>query len=158
MPIIRQGLWSLKYSSCIKCGTTKTKHKGRGLCLNCFDKKRAENPLRKIQLKNQHDKWYKKVKGTEEHKEYCRKHVKEWQTKINPIAHRRNWQKRNIKLSFKKFILSTARNKTKKGLTICINGEQVKTNILPLKNGNEETNIILYQIEMFKKVLVNINK
>lgn len=31
-----QSRWSLKYSKCIKCGTTKIHHGGYGLCNNCY--------------------------------------------------------------------------------------------------------------------------
>jgi len=30
--------WSLKYTHCIKCGTTSTKHLARGLCATCYHK------------------------------------------------------------------------------------------------------------------------
>ena len=32
--------WSRKFEECIKCKKIKFKHKGNGLCLRCFDKKR----------------------------------------------------------------------------------------------------------------------
>jgi len=73
-------LWSAKNNlhCCSKCGRLDVKHKGHGLCLNCFDKKRAEKPDRKQQLKQQHDRWYKRVKGTPEYKEYTNERAKVW--------------------------------------------------------------------------------
>lgn len=36
-------MWSIKYCKCIKCGTTETKHKGHGLCRNCWLKQWTKN-------------------------------------------------------------------------------------------------------------------
>ena len=32
--------WSRKYEACIECGTTEVKHNSRGLCVNCYTRKR----------------------------------------------------------------------------------------------------------------------
>ena len=32
--------WSYKHEKCVKCGKTEHKHKGRWLCLSCFNKER----------------------------------------------------------------------------------------------------------------------
>jgi transcriptional regulator with XRE-family HTH domain len=44
--------WAVKYERCIKCGTTDTRHAGRGLCSRCYDKNiesrhKDENRIRK---------------------------------------------------------------------------------------------------------------
>lgn len=149
---IPKGKWAWKYEKCLSCETTKIKHKGRGLCARCNDKERAKNPKRKEQLKNQHDRWYSRVKGTKEYKKYSRERVKIWQDKINPRAHRRNWQKRNLKKSFKNFLTLDYPAKTKKGLTINIDGKMIKTNILPKNTINSEKSDLIYRINLFKQV------
>ena len=35
--------WSRKYYKCTKCKTNDVPHRGRGLCLLCYDKKRKKN-------------------------------------------------------------------------------------------------------------------
>lgn len=35
-------IWSFKFEKCINCWTRKFKHKSKGLCTSCFDKKRSE--------------------------------------------------------------------------------------------------------------------
>ena len=38
-------MWSRLYNSCTKCGTSKRKHYGGGLCYTCYGNKRyADNP------------------------------------------------------------------------------------------------------------------
>jgi hypothetical protein len=36
MPTIKK--WSMKHNCCRQCGTKKIKHKGRGLCIKCYDR------------------------------------------------------------------------------------------------------------------------
>lgn len=145
--------WSWRSKMCLNCETTKIKHKGNGLCLRCSDKKRAENPERKKQLKKNQEKWYKKVKGTPEYKKLCLESVKKWQA-TNPRAHKRNWQTRNLRNGVRKFLLSNAKNKTMKGLILNINGKQIKTNIIPvhISKLHSEGDDTLWRIEIFKKV------
>ena len=66
--------WSRKFERCIECNTSKFKHKGSGLCVRCFDKRRYKtNPkvkgYRDKYTKNNRDKiresqrkWYLKVR------------------------------------------------------------------------------------------------
>jgi len=41
-PFIRKpsGRWSLKHERCVECGTTKRRHYGHGLCVNCYFRRR----------------------------------------------------------------------------------------------------------------------
>lgn len=44
--------WSRKYKDCVMCGCNGRPHKGRGLCILCYDKLRAKTPTgRKHQAK-----------------------------------------------------------------------------------------------------------
>lgn len=83
MPFLHKNKWSLKHDKCIKYGTSekigKHRYKGLGLCLGCYDKKRAESPRRQENLKRQQTKWYNKNKNTEEYK---RKNIKSKQDTI----------------------------------------------------------------------------
>ena len=36
--------WSRKYKDCKMCGCNGRPHKGRGLCILCYDKLRARTP------------------------------------------------------------------------------------------------------------------
>ena len=40
--------WARQHSFCIKCGTREVKHKGKGLCIKCFDNLRKKNPNSRI--------------------------------------------------------------------------------------------------------------
>ena len=64
--------WSRKYTKCIKCKRSDRKHKGHGLCENCFDKKRyKENP----KVKEYRDKYRKnnRAKIRESQRRYHRR-------------------------------------------------------------------------------------
>ena len=49
MPYKDPNKWALKFNKCKKCGTTEIRHKGNGLCLHCWDKKRDKKKKRKQQ-------------------------------------------------------------------------------------------------------------
>ncbi len=49
-------MWSKKHDKCIKCGTTEKKHKGNGLCVNCY---RKENRYKYYERERTNSKkWY----------------------------------------------------------------------------------------------------
>ncbi len=83
---IPEGKWAWKYNACIECGTTGIKHKGRGLCLRCFDKDRNKKPARELQQRKNSRRYIEKHKHTEEFKESSRKRARKyWQkNKDNP--------------------------------------------------------------------------
>ena len=148
--------WSWKFNECIKCGTQKKIgkyiHKGLGLCLSCWDKKRGERLERKATKKKAHKKWYRKVKKTEGYKEYSRNKVYEWQ-KSQPLLHKKNWTNRNWRKRFEKFILGKAREakRTKKGLTYFCEtcNKEIKT---PIKISTLERSTMMRELKVFKKV------
>jgi hypothetical protein len=157
----RFGKWARHFEKCIVCGNDKknwkNRHKGNGLCIKCYDKQRAKNPARNKRLKNQRDRWYTRVKDTEEYKKYCRKNASEWQ-KQKPQLHRKNWKKMAKKNSFKRFILSNAYNKTKKGIEILIEGQRVKTNILPPTRRETDMDRVVIESNLFREVYRNLTK
>lgn len=89
---IPKGKWSWKYKYCFHCGTTKIKHKGWGLCLNCFDQLRAQeskgkaNRLRSSRKYTKRNKWKDSFKQShsEKSKKYYHKnkHNPEFRKKI----------------------------------------------------------------------------
>jgi hypothetical protein len=93
------------YECCITCSTTERRHKGNGLCLRCYDKKRLDNPKRVDQVKKIKDNWYKNNKN-----------------RLSYV----------LKMRYFQYLQKTKRSK--KGVTIVIDGEQVKTPIQSLKN------------------------
>ena len=146
--------WSFKYSQCVVCGTKKKKHKGRGLCMNCHNKEMNKKPSRKSKKKIYDKTYYNKVKGTLKFKERNRKRDKVWKNITNPRSHRKNWQKRNFRISIRRFLLSNAGNKTGKGLIITIDGKKVKTNIKPrpaviVRSENDDT---MWRVKIFKQI------
>jgi predicted NodU family carbamoyl transferase len=93
------------YEKCTCCGTTEIRHKGNGLCLKCYDRQRLNNPKRVEQVKKIKDKWYKVNKN-----------------RLSYILRMRYFQ----------YLQKTKQRK--KGITIVIDGEQVKTPIQTEKN------------------------
>lgn len=110
---IPQHKWSWKFDECIICGTTektgKHKHKGRGLCLSCWDKKRGRKPNRKVTRKKAYNKWYEKVKGTEKYKEDANIQAKHYRETSK--AYRAYLKKNYIRLKFRRIILNRQNNK-----------------------------------------------
>ena len=51
--------WSYKFQCCIKCNSCDFKHKWRGLCTRCWDKKRDKTRKRIEQKKITKAKWHK---------------------------------------------------------------------------------------------------
>lgn len=151
------GKWSWKFRECLKCGVSKcsykTRHKGNGLCIRCFDKKRGEKEGRKKYKRLANLRWWGRVKARkavdEDFRLMMNKKVYDWQKKAWRL-HRKNWKKSNLKLSYRRFILSTAKNRTKKGIEVLINDQRIKTPIRP-GNGGEHDDTP-WKIEMFKSV------
>ncbi|MBI5573502.1 MAG: hypothetical protein HY919_02980 [Elusimicrobia bacterium] len=152
--------WSWKHSCCVKCGTTKKcdqyRHKGNGLCRSCYDKKRAENPKRKLQLKNQLKKWWTKVKNTEKFKNYCAEKIKKWQ-KNNPIKYKRNYQKAHLKVKIKKFLDGKMKRDLRGIVFVCDGCEKacrVKSCItLPVRS-NMKIDETENSLKIFKEILI----
>uniref|UniRef100_A0A6M3XX89 Uncharacterized protein n=1 Tax=viral metagenome TaxID=1070528 RepID=A0A6M3XX89_9ZZZZ len=155
--------WSWKYDKCKYCYTQskirKHKHKGSGLCLSCYDKIRAKKPKRQEQLKQQHKKWYTKVKDTKEYKEYTKQIGKHWRKNSN--QYKAYLKKQYLRLSFKRFILNQ-KNKTgilnlKRSIdALKFRCDECDKNCLVQTPINTEIESSVRKLQIFKKVLKQI--
>lgn len=147
--------WSWKFEKCVNCGTQKRtgggKHHGKGICHNCYDKKRSQNPVRKVYMKVNHDNWWHGVRGTQAYKDYSNEKMKEWQ-RNNQAKHRANWKRRNRRKKYRKFILGTVRidKTTKNGIIYFCDecNKRVETCI----NKNIEEGKQITQLNHFKRI------
>lgn len=126
---IPQGKWSWKFDRCVECKTTKVKHKGRGLCLKCHDKQRDFSHKRKIQKKNNHNRWYNKVKKTSEYITYTNNRAAQWR---KTKAYKSFLKRRYKVLKYRRIILNQINNsgrilKRNKGIKIAIDGKIIVT-------------------------------
>lgn len=150
--LMKNGKWSRKYDTCQSCFETKRKHKGLGLCLACFDRRRAKiNPKRREQLKRASRKFYDKNKDTDEYKEYNRKIGIEWRKgqvykEYLKKVYARNRVNRYLKTGWKTHI-----KKLDNTLTIAFNGKHIKTTVRIKKAGLDAIDI--YELNFFKKRL-----
>lgn len=147
--------WSRKYDKCINCFETKVRHKGKGLCVHCFDKKRAKSPKRKAQLKAQQERYYKKHKDTEEYKQKVKERSQKW---YNTAEYKRNI--REVQMPYNRvryFLLKQKKfDKRHNGVEIIIEGKKVKTNIKPLTMHSEKDDArFMRELQIFKKVYKN---
>ena len=181
MAKISQGKWACEWSACKECGTTAIKHKGRGLCLRCFDKDRDKNPNRKAVKLKASRKYCKKNKYNIKFREKNNARQKEWKKekykkdleyreKVNARnrvykeevkhilkykkTHLLNNRKQREKQQFIKFINGEKKNKWKAGLTYICNGCNKQCKIISpvqFKNVKHELEIL----KRFKKVFIN---
>ncbi len=157
------GKWSWKFERCKWCGTSqksyKTRHKGNGLCIRCFDRKRLENPKRRMVRLKASRKYHKKFR-TLHH---------DWKEILAEKAK----QRRLTSKAYKKYITTIGKSKQKykyfltklkkqdkrhDGIEILINGERVKT---PIKvNGSSERELerVKSEVEIFQKVYEKYHK
>lgn len=145
--------WSRKFKQCRWCRETEKKHKGLGLCIACFDRRRARKPKRKAQLKKASRKFYDKNKDTDEYKEYNRKRsielrkgqvYKEYLKKV--YAKRR--VDRYLKTGWKTHI-----KKLDNTLTIAFNGKHIRTTVKIKEKYVKFNALDNYELEYFKKRL-----
>jgi len=63
--------WARKFDKCIGCERNDRKHKGNGLCMNCFDSKRAKTPNGRKNQENYRNKNRLKIRASQKrwHKE-----------------------------------------------------------------------------------------
>lgn len=160
--------WSWKYNRCMWCGTKSKKgghlHKGKGLCLNCYDKKRAEEPRRKKIRKKANNKYYIKNKDTEEYKIKNKNSITKY---YNSDTYRKFLKKKYVILSFQRIILNQATNagrilKRNQGLKVICDGcERHCIFISPIKpptTVESENNTTIRDIEIFKKQIIKLCK
>ena len=93
--------WSYRYDHCVKCWTCNFKHKGRWLCLSCWDKERNKTPkgyiLKKIiqiryWVRNRISHWL----NTQERKacwNKCYELTQEERKRRKPIYQKNYWKK-----------------------------------------------------------------
>lgn len=150
--------WARKYDQCRWCGTTKRKHKGHGLCINCFDKRRAMNPKRKAQLKANHDRWYNKVKDTDEYKEYVKAKSEKWREgkvyrEYLKKVYAKNRVNRYLKTGWK-----THAKKLDGVITIAVNGKHIKTTVKATPGNVGLTAIQLFEINYLRDKIIHTDK
>lgn len=152
-------MWSRKFEKCIKCGTTlkigKHKHKGRGLCRSCWDKKRMQREDQKELRRKAAIKFYNKNKDRPEFIEYLKNAQEKWQKTERYQVY---LKKKHIKASIDRFIDNEnnhiGRNLKKNIDCIeyrCYSCEKeclVKTNI---KKKIENIDINMYLLDIFRE-------
>jgi len=149
---IPPGKWAWKYDQCIRCSTKEKRHKGRGLCISCWDKKRSNNPKRQAYAKVNHDKWYAKVKGTPEYIDYVNKRAEEWRN-FSP-QYRIFLKKQYKRLKFRRIAVNQV---FKKGRVLKRNqGLQYRCDICPnhlitSPISPQDVNYKVGELELFKK-------
>lgn len=141
-----------KLDKCIKCELKRFRHKGNGLCVSCWDKKRAESPKRKEQLKKQLDRWYNKVKNSKEYQEYNRSRGIEWRKTSR--AYQNFLKRQYIKWSYKRFLKTRYHNHWKDGVEIIVDGKRIQTPVKsPIKQGDKEEAEFSLRMNIFKELI-----
>lgn len=153
----KYGRWSWHFEKCLWCGTSKkswnTRHKGKGLCINCFDIKRKRNPKRRENLKKQGRKFYDKVKDNPDFRKLRNEQTLNWQHNSETYKRYRKYRGKLV-VNFNYFIRKSKRKLKRwdNGIEIIINGEKIKTPILPPRTLESEKNKTINEIEIFKKI------
>lgn len=151
---IPKNKWSWKFDKCVRCGKSEKRgrhiHKGGGLCLSCWDKKRSLNPIRKAYSYVNRKKYQEKFKKLPNYKNIVNEKMRLWQQE-NPLKHKAAWKRRNLRKRFKKFILGKLRidKNTKNGLIYFCDdcNNYIKTPIKEMEEGKQST-----QLGRFQKV------
>jgi len=161
--------WSWKFDKCRWCETRKKdgkhKHKGRGLCMSCWDKERGKSQKRKQTRRKAWEKWYLKFKETDGYLEIVNKHAAKWRT---TEGYQKYLQKVYKKLKFKRIILNQV-NKTGRLNLKRNQGLQIKCDgclrsclfVSPIKIpkflATEKDNTVR-EMEIFKKEIIKLCK
>lgn len=152
--------WAWHWECCQRCGTAgkegKHIHKGRGLCLSCWDKKRSLNPKRVAYSRINRIRHYEKRKQNPNYKELQNQHAREWKEKY-PNHYRALWHRNHLRQKFVRFIKSPVQHKYKKyekALKFhCEDCEEmVRTCILPDYCIDAETSKAGRELRYFKKI------
>jgi len=150
--------WAWHWECCINCGTTRKDgkhiHKGKGLCLSCWDKKRAKDPKRIAYSKINRVRHYEEFKQKPNYKDLIKQHQKEWRLKY-PNHYRAMWHRRNLKQKFVRFIRDGRwLKKYEHAIRFhCENCEEIiQTCILPDYSNSAETSKTGRELRIFKKV------
>jgi hypothetical protein len=154
--------WSYKYKECICCGTTiqkgNNRHKGNGLCLSCYEKRRSRTEKRKLIRRKAGLKYYLKNKDNEEYKE--KNKLKNKQYRKNSKSYKVHIKKQYLKRKYKRFIERNAKGTLLKrdlgGIEYRCSG--CHKNCLVKTNIREKQNEMIYYLEIFKKLKIKICK
>lgn len=105
-------MWSKKYDKCIVCGTSEKKHKGNGMCTNCYSKKKrtalSKQKIDKVRKKDRKNKARYRKKNREKliikSREYYNKNRESIlsnsrKRKKQNREYKRKWRKKNIEKS-----------------------------------------------------------
>ena len=167
-PPIPKGKWSWRFDRCINCGTTcvkgKHRHKGRGLCLSCWEKERNNSAKRRETKRKAQNKYYNKVKGTEEYKKYRREITKLWQQ--SSPRYKAFLHKQYLRLKYKR-IINNWKNGTGRDLKRIKGGLQFRCDgcsknclitspIKPDKQTGVETEKAMRELKIFKQVYIKL--
>ena len=178
---IPEGKWAWKYNACIECKTTEIKHKGRGLCLRCWDKERSKKPARKlVKLKasrrfRERNKWkeeykkrtaeiqrkfYQKNKDNPEFRERIRQYNRKSYNKLKDTPEKKakmlTWQRHNyLRVYYRKFLQGDEfyLKKYQGGIKIACEGCSKHCHIVsPVEIGKGKAN--MDKLQLFKKLVI----
>lgn len=146
-------MWSKNYDKCIDCGRKKLKHRARGLCATCYYRFVYCNDELRTKRKIKKHLYYLKKKDDPKTRELNRLRIKKYKgsPKFKKIVEKEHTYNR-----FMRFL--AGRKKLKRyenGITIVIDGNKIKTPIIPPKSTISESNDIYQQVEIFKKAYKN---
>ena len=82
-------MWSKQHECCIECGTTETKHKAKGFCVNCYHKLRRKN------LGEKHRQYQREYKKRPHVKARIKKYGQRPEVKARRREDSRRWRERN---------------------------------------------------------------
>ena len=153
---VPKGRWSWKYNKCVKCGTKTIKHRGKGFCTACYERKRLKNSEIKKRKKAYHDKWYSKIKGTKKRIEYCKLKSKEWVLDENS-GYKLYLRRTALRGRFKRFInRKEILKRDLGGIKFRCNG--CSKNCLITSPIKELKKHKMYEFDLFKEVLIKTCK
>lgn len=159
---VPKGKWAWKYDCCSWCGSVakngRGRHKARGLCLRCFDKKRGEKPKRKLNKREAGKRWRVRFKNNPNYKDIVNQKAREYRT---TLGYRKSLKKAQVRNKFIYYLKKGKRfniKRWKNGLEILIDGKRVKTPIKPPSaNDRARTETTINEIETFKKVYAKLS-
>jgi len=142
--------WALKYDRCIRCGTKKIKHGGKGLCRYCCHRKWRQGTKGKELQKISREKWYSSVKGTKKYRKYNKIKFEEWKKTTGYRLWNQRW------LTIRKFERFIERKEMLKrdlgGIKFRCSGCDKKCLIIsPIKELKKHK---MYEFDLFKEVLI----
>jgi hypothetical protein len=151
----KYGKWSWKFERCLWCGTNsrewKHRHKGHGLCINCFDKKRMKKENRKLVKLKASRKYHLKKKQNPNYKIIRNEKARRYR---ETLGYRKTLKKAQIRNRFIYFLTKQHKfDKRHKGIEILIEGQRIKTPIQKPKGQSErELEKKMHEVKVFQEV------